>query len=103
MYQILCELCFSLYAVFFGDFFPPPHFFEVIFSLISIFLFFCIGTLISLFKIVFNIDSNKKYFKMQGRENTYLTHVCRHRWSRQIMIKVNVLGAFSQHCSFHQL
>ena len=31
---------------------------------------------------------------MKERERTYLTHVCRHRWSRQITMKVELSGAF---------
>ena len=36
---------------------------------------------------------------LKGSEesDTYLNHVCRHHWSGQIMMKVDVLGAFQQY------
>jgi hypothetical protein len=42
-----------------------------------------------------------KMLKSREECDTYLTHVCRHRCSRQITMKVDVLGAFSQHCGFN--
>ena len=43
--------------------------------------------------------------KIKRREafNTYLTRVCRHRWSRKRMVKIDEIRAFSQHCGFHTL
>ena len=35
----------------------------------------------------------KKYIRIKEREDTYLTHVCRHRWSRQITMKGDENGA----------
>ena len=40
---------------------------------------------------------------MYAREesDTYLTHACRHRWSRKSSMKIDGIGAFSQYCGFH--
>ena len=35
--------------------------------------------------------------------DTYVTHVCRHHQSRQITMKMDETGAFSQHYEFHHL
>ena len=45
----------------------------------------------------------KNMLKWREESDTYLTHVCRHCWSRQITMKVDVLGAFSQYCGFQNL
>jgi hypothetical protein len=37
----------------------------------------------------------KNILKRREESDTYLTHVCRHRWSGPIRMKVDVLGAFS--------
>ena len=42
--------------------------------------------------------------KSREESDTYLTHVCRHNWSRKSLVKIDeISGAFSQHCGFHQL
>jgi len=45
----------------------------------------------------------RNILKWREESNTYLTHVCRHCWKRKISMKVDRIGAFSQHCGFHQL
>ena len=45
----------------------------------------------------------KNILKRREESNTCLTNVCRHRRSRQITMKMDETGAFSQHCGFHQL
>ena len=45
----------------------------------------------------------KNILKRRKEIDTYLTHVCRQRWSRKILVKINEMGAFRQHCGFHQL
>jgi len=47
-------------------------------------------------------SKDKKYFKKKGRER-HLTQICKHRWSRKISMKIDEIGAFSQHSGFHQL
>jgi len=44
-----------------------------------------------------------RYLKRREENNPYLTHVCRHPWSRKFLVKIDEIGAFSQHCGFHQL
>ena len=45
----------------------------------------------------------KNMLTRMEESDTYLGTVSRHRWNRQITMKVDGLGAFSQHCGFHQL
>jgi hypothetical protein len=42
-------------------------------------------------------------FKRRKESDTYLATVRSHHWSRQIMMKIDKIGAFSQHCGFRQL
>jgi len=44
----------------------------------------------------------KKMLTRRKESDTYLVTVSRHCWSRQIMIKIDKIVAFSQHCGFHQ-
>ena len=39
----------------------------------------------------------KNILKWRKENNTYLTHVCRPRWSIHITMKIDEIGAFSQH------
>ena len=40
--------------------------------------------------------------KRRKESDTYLATVRRHSWSRQIMMKIDKIGDFSQHCGFCQ-
>jgi len=46
---------------------------------------------------------DKNILKRREESDIYLTHVSGHCGSRQIMMKIDETGAFSQHCGFHQL
>ena len=50
----------------------------------------------------YNLNS-RDILKWREESDTYLTHVCRHRWSRKILMKLDRIGTFNQHCGFHQL
>ena len=42
--------------------------------------------------------------KWREESDTYLTNVCRHRWSGKPLVEIEeITWAFSQHCGFHQL
>ena len=45
----------------------------------------------------------KNILKRREESNTYLTNICRHRWRKRSSKKIDEVGAFSQHCGFHQL
>jgi len=45
----------------------------------------------------------KIILKRRKECDTYLTHICRHCWSRKGPVKIDEIGAFDQHCGFHQL
>ena len=38
--------------------------------------------------------------KRREESNTYLTHVCRHRWSRKSLVKIEEIGAFANTVTF---
>ena len=45
----------------------------------------------------------KNILKLREESDSYLTHVCRYHWSRQISMKVHGVGTLSQQHGFHQL
>ena len=48
-----------------------------------------------------NMKGNpENILKRREESDTYLTHVCRHCWSRKSLMKIDEIGAFSQHCAF---
>ena len=44
----------------------------------------------------------KNILNRREENDTYLTHLCRHCWSRKSLVKIDEIGVFSQHCGFHQ-
>jgi hypothetical protein len=41
-----------------------------------------------------------KMFKRREESDTYLTHVCRHHWSRKSPMKIDEIGTLSQQCGY---
>jgi hypothetical protein len=39
----------------------------------------------------------KNILKRREESDTYLTHLCGHCWSRKSLMKIDEIGAFSQH------